>query len=386
MFTTIFSTFLLITQMSSIEKSPDCELRFTCDDGAPLAEVMSQSFMDIQEQLLKTYELIIQAANGAIGNRERGFLNDEVQARLAEVGRILKQTSYQDIFGEIYNPYNTGLDFLLSYASNVSKKNLVSKFHFPQLSLENFGVVARHPVQIAEPNRIARGPALKLNGVEISRPGKFDDSVSTVEGWNSAIAWSRRINAQSGSSGVQATVFETIVTLPLDYDFFPLTNSQININGVTILQGHAHLDSPSALIDFMNEFSGSTGVRARHTPFNIMQLELYADDGRNIAIDLMKQENLAGLFSNTIPADQMSVHYGQIELISQAAFKIEDLIGVFADEALKNATLETTENLYRVDVTTLAGAQNSLQLIDSALTRLWGIAFEINKLMLYCQD
>lgn len=385
MFTSIFSMTFFMVQMSS-SQSPDCELRFTCADGAPLARVMGDSFIEIQEQTQRLRELAIQASNGTLGNTDRGYLNDEAQARLDEVQRILSQTRYQDIFGEVHEPFNNGLDFLLSYSSNVSKRNLVSKFHFSPFNLNTFGGLASFPAQIGEPNRINNGPMLKLNGIDIPRPTKYDDTVSSLEGWNSAIAWASSINKYSVKSRVQAKVLESVLPLKLDFTRFPITGSQIKINGVTILQGYARLSSASDLIDWVNDFALSTGVMARITPFNLEQIELYATDGRNIVIDLMKQETLAALFSNQIPADQPSVHFGAVELRSGAAFKIEDIAGVFMNPDLRSATVDISTHLQDLDLTTQEGAQDALWLLDSARDNLIGVVIEINKLTLYCAE
>jgi len=383
MFTSILSTAFFMVQMSS-HSSPDCDLRFTCEDGAPFAAVMADSFGEIQNQIQFLRELAIQASNGALGSTDRGYLQDEAEARLDEIQRLLSQTRYRDLFGELHEPFNTGLDFLLAYSSNLSKIKLVSKFHFPKLNLSNLGGLASFPAHIAEPNRLSKGPLLRLNEVDIARPSRNDDTVSTLEGWNSAIAWAASINKYSVKSRVHAKTLETIVALPLDFSQFPITGAQIKINHETILQGYAPLASANDLIELINDFSSSTGVKARYTPFNISQIELYATDGRNIVLDLLKQKKLEALFSNTIPADQPSVHFGEIELRSAAAFKIEDVGGVFTNPDLKSAVVDVSTHLSDLDLTTQEGAQDGLALLDSAFSSLVSVVMEINRLYLYC--
>jgi len=385
MFTSIFASLLSIIQMTSAE-CPNCELRFGCEDGVALAETLQDTLLDLQFESGAMRELALKSAAGSMGSTKRTDLNSEAQARLETMKAILAQTNYQDIFGETHNPYITGLDFLLSYPSKVSNRNLVSRFHFPKLSLESMGRAAMFRVQIAEPNRLLDGPALSLNDVTIEPPTNYDDMVSTLEGWNSAIAWSKSINKSAGKTMVIAKTLETVVTLPIDLNQLPVVGAQFKINGITILQGYAPLTSATEFITLLNDYTSATGVAARFTPFNLGQIELYARDGRNIVVDLMKQTKLKDLFSKTIFADQPEVFFGELELWSSAAFKIEDVTGVFTNEDLKSATVDSTSHLANLNLSTQKDSQEGLMIIDSAQLDLMSFVTAVNRLVLYCQE
>ncbi len=65
-------------------------------DGISLLQVAEGGLKEIQNILVRLRELSVQAATDTISNRERGFINTEVQSLSEEITRIAKSTKYQN--------------------------------------------------------------------------------------------------------------------------------------------------------------------------------------------------------------------------------------------------------------------------------------------------
>jgi flagellin len=64
------------------------------NDGISFVQVAEGGLTEIGNMLIRMRELTVQAASDTIGDRERGFINQEVQSLLTEVNRIADVTNY----------------------------------------------------------------------------------------------------------------------------------------------------------------------------------------------------------------------------------------------------------------------------------------------------
>jgi len=64
------------------------------NDGISFAQVAEGGMTEISNILIRMRELAIQAGSDTIGDRERGFINQEVQQLVAEVDRIANVTNF----------------------------------------------------------------------------------------------------------------------------------------------------------------------------------------------------------------------------------------------------------------------------------------------------
>ena len=64
------------------------------NDGISFAQVAEGGLTEIGNMLVRMRELAVQAASDTIGDKERGYINKEVQSLVAEVDRIANTTNY----------------------------------------------------------------------------------------------------------------------------------------------------------------------------------------------------------------------------------------------------------------------------------------------------
>jgi len=67
------------------------------NDGISFTQVAEGGVTEIGNVLIRMRELAIQAASDTIGDRERGFINNEVQSMIGEVDRMANVTTYNGI-------------------------------------------------------------------------------------------------------------------------------------------------------------------------------------------------------------------------------------------------------------------------------------------------
>jgi len=67
------------------------------NDGISFIQVAEGGVTEIGNVLIRMRELAIQASSDTIGDKERGFINNEVQSMIAEVDRMANVTTYNGI-------------------------------------------------------------------------------------------------------------------------------------------------------------------------------------------------------------------------------------------------------------------------------------------------
>lgn len=360
------------------------EIRFTCLDGKPLGGIYSASFSDIFNHTQRIRELTIQSLNGTLSTTDRGYIQDEIEALLSEMNRVVGHTSYRDIFGDYYEPMMNGIQFKLAYPSHVSPGYLVSQFDFPPINLNVIGQLAKETFNVSDP-RLNPGDLLiapNVNGIDIEAPRASDDTVSYDMPWGSSVAWARKINEKQYLTKVQANAEDTILALKIAENEFPIELQTLKINNVTV--SATQIRKTQNLIDSVNDFSNSTGVKARFSGYATDAIDLYAEDGRNISIDLGNNEKLARLFSNQLPSMGRHVIKGQITLRSNNTIDIEDVGGVLGGHQNSFRIEVDGPGLNQVDVTTLDQGLESFYSIDSAIAQLRKIAILSHRLVQAC--
>jgi len=63
-------------------------------DGISLVQVAEGGLTEIGNMLIRARELTVQAASDTVGDRERGFINNEVQSMVGEIDRIASSTNF----------------------------------------------------------------------------------------------------------------------------------------------------------------------------------------------------------------------------------------------------------------------------------------------------
>lgn len=342
-------------------------------------------------------ELAIQASNGAIGSKERGFLDDEVDALLSEFNRIAVQTEFNG------TKLLDGSFVSTELQVGVNKGETI-EFTIGDARTTNLGALA---IKSGFQNRLDSG----FSGVTLGADqttlsvSASDDALSSTGNAYSAIAIAAAVNAATGTTGVSADVQDTVVQLN-DVDEAALTAAasttagDFQINGVDIVGSVA---TTQDFVDTINDFSSSTGVTARFAAGSSDDIELVAADGRNIdltiasataaittgsffveafiassnVIDTASTVNAynrlftAGGANLTNGSGVSDVFTGAVQLSSSETIIIGGTAASLAFGFSDSVIAVSTDNaVFSIDVTTQDSAQDALSTIDATLSQL----------------
>lgn len=329
-------------------------------------------------------ELAIQAANGTLGGSDRGFLDAEKTQLLQEFDRIATQTNFNGSYLLDGTFTTTNLQVGINKGQTIA-------FNIGNARSSVLGGLATIS---GVRNQVTSGTAnLVINGVAIGQAKAIDDSVSSSGNSYSAIAIAKVINNQSSSTNVYADVNTTLVQLNnMTFSSYQgdLSTDRFAINGVSILG--TGISSVNAFITALNNYSNTTGVKARLQASSTDDIELYADDGRNIQLQWTTAAATTGLYgvfsdaanytagfstgtifstSTGYSAASNLVRTGSIKLRSAAAITITGS-GVSAALGFSNTSIsvDTSNNVSTIELDTQTAASDALAYLDATLSQL----------------
>lgn len=239
----------------------------------------------------------------------------------------------------------------------------------------NFQIYASNSGATAYSTAIAIGSALGL-GSTFAGSGTAG-TVTTYNGQSSAIAKAASINAVKSTTGVSAVVNANAISATNAIASGTVSSGDLFINGVNIGAVTVQTnDADGALAAAINAQSGETGVKASVSS-GIMTLT--AADGRNISITATDTvQNIldtATAFGGASYTGATTIARSSMNLKSTENFTIG---GTTTDiGSIAATTYVTSGNLSTMDISTQSGANNAITQIDSALNTLNGARADI---------
>ena len=336
-------------------------------------------------------ELAIQAANGAIGAKERGFLDDEVSALLEEFNRIASQAEFNG------TKLLDGTFDSTELQVGVNKGETIT-FTIGDARTSSLGALA---ILSGAQNQLGSsfsGLTLGAAATSIS-PNASSDSLSHLGNGYSSIAVAAAVNAQLGVTGIRADVQDTVLKInALDTitmgTVAAFVDGDFSINGISIVGSVATVDD---MLDTINDFSSSTGVKARLVANSTDDIELYAEDGRNVVVSVVAGATAAGeVFNIFDDAENIQSAGGLNVLFTAAGVASSGLTDKIYTGAIQISSAETviiggtntsaafgfaeqviavdSDNaIFSIDVSTQESAQDALQTVDATLSQLNGL-------------
>lgn len=341
------------------------------NDGISLAQTAEGAMGEVTNNLQRIRELSVQAANATNTAEDRQSLNAEVTQLVSEIDRIANSTSFNG---------NTMLNGSFSSKSFQvgSEKGQTISFSIASAKADALGVGSSPSYTTAVTGAAVTGAGLAVgdltvNGFNVG--ATTTDGVSSVDGTGSAIAVASAINAISGDTGVTAEVVETSVTGIAAAAFVAIagdTTDNVTINGVTLGALSAATDAVDRGNDLgaaINAVADQTGVTASVAAATGI-ITLTATDGRNIDIGGAG----TGVVANT--GLTVATTYSSVNLSSSSADGItiggadEAAAGLGGATGNTAATMSASSGVSSIDISTQAGAENALAVIDSAIARI----------------
>jgi len=313
--------------------------------------------------------LSVQAANDINSAENRSAIQTEISAQLAELTRLGNTTTFNGI-NLMDGSFNNKQLQVGAYANQTISMTL------GDFRSSGMGAIATQTGTLAAAgvNQLgAVGTAALDAGSTFSLNGTFitssSDGVSTALSTGSALAKANAINAVSGTTGVTATANAAKynnTTAVTGGAALVLADSLV-INGKEILgqntvgQTIQASDANSFLLNRINSFTTQTGVTASLVGG---AMTLTAADGRNISITAAaaKTGMAVGTYTGTVTlnSNEDILVGGNAAGIAAMGFAI----------GYSGTVVSALGNLTSVDVSTQAGAQQAIQRIDSALSKV----------------
>ena len=363
------------------------------NDGISLAQTAEGALTETTNLLQRVRELAVQSSSDNNNPSDRASLNEEVTQLVDEINRIAQNTSFNGnklLNGDIVNS-------VLQVGANVGETISVriDSAEATQLSRQMRRVSAVGVDANTALGTMSIGTQIDpttTRYTDIRTAVDDDDSLSTSNRAESAIAKAAAINDAYEFTGVQAIVGKTTVgsvngtgiqgghtamgTIGggqlTETDFFVLNG--MKIAGFEVLQN----DSDNSLVDAINAVIDETGVLASLDGNS--QLVLTAEDGRNIELTVSSGTvaNRTGILRGA--AGTTAVFGGEISL--QSNQQIDVVFGANTNQALGNLRrdgggigtaifgVSSDFSVQTLDITTRETSNLSIQIVDLALEQI----------------
>jgi flagellin len=345
------------------------------NDAVSEAQTAAGALTTIVNNLQSIRTLAVEAANGSNSTSDRAALDSQVQQQIAEITQIASQTTFNG--SNVLN----GSAGTTVYQVGANVGNTIS------VNLST-GVEASQIGQFASITGVTNGTALAAGALSLAVNGGTASAIgATSAGPGNAVGQANgsaySIAAAINAVGIQGlTVSATTKTAALPDTTVGVTGSvagnyQLQINGVNVF-GATGLAiaaaTPNALTQAqlqsaINNVSAQTGVTADSQGAG-GALELQAADGSTITYTqtLTGAGTTGGITGAT--SGTAFTTYGTVALSSNTSIAVAGSSPgtSFASGVAAGLTSSNTPALSGQNVLTAAGANNTIQSVDSALT------------------
>lgn len=355
------------------------------NDGISLAQTAEGALQESTNLLQRMRELAVQSANDTNAASDRQSIQDEVEQIKSELDRIASTTEFNGrklLDGSSVNlTFHVGIRANQNIVFNVqgagatdlSNSALADTDKINSNANQGTGSASNATANIVNTNNVIAAQTLSISGSEGS-------ATVNVAAGDTAETIASTINASTASTGVSASAETTATLSGLSND--GTVTFTLGSGGTTAtISASVSTSDLSNLADEINNKSGTTGVTAT---VNGASLTLRQADGKNIRIEDFTH-SVANATINTAGADSQAVALttggndstvvsGVVSLDSFDAFTASSNVANTAGSifnAAANGVLLSQETLVSsVDVTTQAGANSALKVIDAGIATI----------------
>ncbi len=369
------------------------------NDGISMAQTAEGAMQESTNILQRMRDLSIQSANATNSTVDRKALQEEVIQLKSELDRIANTTTFggqkllDGSFGVQQFQVGSQANETIAISINSAQIDDLGSARYAMQGTNNAGAAntslgsavetTTHPLNAA-------AEVLTIGGINTGQVSIAQD--------DSAADMAAKINSIFNTTGVSADS-KTVLRLesfanagPGDGISFDLGNGTAD-ETISFTATGVREDDLQTLVNKVNEVAAVTGIGAQYdaaTTSVILTSESgdnitfdnFADSGTGPAASINVQgrsyaddQDVGGavtMNANNLAQDQASVK-GQLQLDSTVLFNISsdqansDLTGLATANGLAQAVEDSIEN---VDITTAAGAQDAIAVIDGALAKI----------------
>ncbi len=354
------------------------------NDGISLAQVAEGALQESTNILQRMRELAIQSANGSNSDSDRQALQAEVSQLQAELTRIADTTAFggrklfDGTFGQAQFQVGAEANQTIAFALQDTDATQIGVYRADlEGSAANTGLGRGTAVATtAAVNNVAAG-AITLSGTSTA-------TVSTAGG-ESAREVAALINTETSATGISAdarTVAQIgSVSAAGNISFTLTADTGTSTSSATISATVTSTSDLTSLANAINAESGTTGIQATvsDSGASITLISESGDDivvegflnsgGGTAVVNVRDYDNAATNESITLTSggtDSTRV-MGEVQLSSTSAFSVSA-----ADTSINAAGTETgtLASAASVDISTVAGSQSAIGIIDGALNQI----------------
>jgi flagellin len=351
------------------------------NDGISLAQTAEGALSSASDILQRVRELAVQSANASNSASDRQAINAEVTQLTSELDRISTTSEFNGL--KLLDGSFGSATFQVGANANQTITATTANFRTAQYGNYRIGSLAATAtnsdgdlVQGSTANAIASNAAAtsRVAGGNVTINGSTGSATVTVAAGASAKTAAQQINAQTASTSVTAsalTQFDlTALTASASYSLNVTSNNTTAVTIAFTVGSTVNADGLSTAVNAFNDVSGKTGVTAKVNSAGT-GITLTNQAGENITIANNAASTAAVTVGGTATAAGSSaVGTGQLTLDSSKTFNIVAANTTdFFNAASAAGQLQAVSQL---DVSSVAGANRSLQIVDSALAAISG--------------
>ena len=338
-------------------------------DGLSLLGTAEGALSEQTNILQRLRELAVQAGSDTNSSANRSSINAEATQMKNELDRIAKTVQFNGI--NLLDGSFTSKEIQVGANSGATERLTMDIQGTRAVDLGSAYTMAATTAATGTSAWTDGAITITSGGVTTNIGATVSDGVSTTGGTYSALAKANAINAKFSSTDVSASATTTLTGAAVAADTIDATNN-LKINGIALASAVTTTGATEAdarlVATAINEISGQTGVVASVAAGD-NKLTLTAADGRNITIAAVGDTSGATASGLTTGATTQ----GKVTTRSANAFTIGGTMASNADFGAGGfgvAAKSATENLNSIDLTTKAGANTAIGILDVALTNM----------------
>jgi flagellin len=346
------------------------------NDGISMAQTAEGALEASGNILQRIRELAVQSANATNSSSDRTALQQEVTALSSELDRIAQVTQFNGqslLDGTNSSTYQVGANAnqTITATTNNFRTTAYGNFRIGSSATATGDVTTGSATNAVASNALAStsritAAAITINGANGSA------TVSYAVG-ASAKTVAAGINAETTTTGVTATArteFDlTALGASTSFSLSMMSNNSsaqtISFTTGSVING----DGLSGAINAINEQSGKTGVSAKLNTAGT-GITLTNDAGENIRITVTSGTGGMTIGGQATASGASAVGTGALTVDSDRSFNVSATGAAgAAATGFFNATTATSQlqQVAQVDVSTVAGANRTIAIVDGAL-------------------
>ncbi len=363
------------------------------NDGISLAQTAEGAMQESTNILQRMRELAVQSANASNSGADRQALQAEINQLQNEMDRIANTTTFNGI--NILDGTFTAQKFQVGANANETISVDIASMRSSDLgrnAIEEKNTTANQgtgSASTASATALTRNNTVAAQNVVIS--GLKGSATVSINAGATAKTIADDINDQSGVTGVSAKAVNNVTITSIGADgtvSFKLGTDSSNYTTITAAVTTASMENLATAI---NDASGTTGITATYNE-DSDTITLTNAEGEDIRIQDFSNSNSATNDTMAVKgaADSSAVTLteeggtsgedsvvlsGTIELSSSETFFASSDVTAASGSIFNNSTANEIvssqeENVSAVDISTMSGAQDAIDIIDKAIAKI----------------